>query len=67
MDTERDSWKPVSKKVFRKTGEFLGNKIEVVLTKSNDDNIVKQEEPVEEIIISPEARDEIFKKFRKVV
>ena len=67
MDTERDSWKPISKKVFRKTGEFLGNKIEVALTKSNDDNIVKQEEPVEEIIISPEARDEIFKKFRKVV
>ena len=50
MDTELDSWKPVSKKVVHKTGEFLGNKIEVALTKSNDDNIVKQEEPVEEII-----------------
>ena len=67
MDTELDSWKPVFKKVVHKTGEFLGNKIEVALTKSNDDNIVKQEEPVEEIIIPPEARDEIFKKFRKVV
>ena len=39
-----------SKKAVHKAGEFLGNKIADAVTKSNDDNIVKQE-PVEEIII----------------
>ena len=38
-----------SKKVVHKAGEFLGNKIADVATKSNDVKIEKQE-PVEEII-----------------
>ena len=44
----------------------LLNKIADAVTKSNDDNIEKQE-PVEEIIIPPEKRDEILHKLRKVL
>ena len=47
-----------SKKVVHKAGEYLGNKIADAVTKSNDDNIAKQES-VEEIIIPPEKRKEI--------
>ena len=39
-----------SKKVVYNAGEFLQNKTADALTKSNDDNTVKQE-PAEEIII----------------
>ena len=42
--------KTASRKVVHKAGEFLGNKTEDAVTKSNDDNIEKQE-PVEEIFI----------------
>ena len=35
-----------SKKVVYKAGKYLGNKIAAAITKSNDDNIEKQE-PVE--------------------
>ena len=52
MDTGLDA----SKKVVRKAGEFIGNKIADIVTKSNDDNIEKQE-PVVEIIIPLEKRD----------
>ena len=55
-----------SKKVVHKAGEVLGNKIADTITKSNDDNIEKQE-PVEEIIISLEKREEILNKLRKVL
>ena len=69
MDTRLDA----SKTVVHKAGKFLGNKIaDAVLsktlatqTKSNDGNTKKQE-PVEEIIIPREKREEIFKKLRKV-
>ena len=60
------SLKAASKKVVIKAGEFLGNKIADAVTKSNNDKIVKQE-PVEEIIILPEERDEILNKLRKVL
>ena len=55
LDTVLDAVKTASKKVVYKTGEFLGNKIADAVTKSNDDNIEKQE-PVKEIIIPPEKR-----------
>ena len=55
-----------SKNVFHKAGEFIKNKIVDAVTKSNDDNIEKQE-PVEEIIISPEKREEILNKLRRVL
>ena len=58
LDTGLDSLKTTSKKVVHKAGEFLGNQIADVVTKSNDDKIVKQE-PVEEIIIPPEERNKI--------
>ena len=69
LDTRLDA----SKTVVHKAGKFLGNKIaDAVLsktlatqTKSNDGNTKKQE-PVEEIIIPREKREEIFKKLRKV-
>ena len=48
-------------KVVHKAGEFIGNKIADAVTKSNDDNIEKQE-PVEEIIIPPEKKEEILNK-----
>ena len=55
-----------SKKVVNKAGEFIGNKIADAVTKSNNDNIEKQE-PVEEIIILPEKRGEILHKLRRVL
>ena len=55
-----------SKKVVHRADEFIGNKIVDTVTKSNDDSIGKQE-PVEEIIIPPENREEILNKVRKVL
>ena len=66
MDTQLDSLKTASKKVIHKAGEFLGNKTADAVTRSNDDNIEKQE-PVEEIIIPPEKREGILTKLRKVL
>ena len=66
LHTGLDSLKTTSKKVVHKAGKFLGNQIADVVTKSNDDKIVKQE-PVEEIIIPLEKRDEILNKLRKVL
>ena len=51
---------------MHKAGEFLGNKIADAATKSNDDNIEKQE-PAEEMIIPPEKRVEILDKSRKLL
>ena len=56
LDTGLDALKTAFKKVVHKTGEFLGNKIADAVTKSNDDKIKKQK-PVEEIIILLEKRD----------
>ena len=53
LDTGLDAVKTTSKKVVYKVGEFIGNKIADAVTKSNGDNIEKQE-PDEEIIIPPE-------------
>ena len=61
-----DAGLDASKKVVHKAGEFIGNKIADTATKSNDDNIEKQE-PVEEIITPPEKRDEILNKLRRVL
>ena len=58
--------KTASKKLVHKAGEFIGNKTADGVTKSNDDNIAKQE-PVEEIIIPPEKTDEVLNKLRKVL
>ena len=66
LDTELDSLKTASKKVVHKTDTFLGNKIADVVTKPKDDKIVKQE-PVKEIIIQLENRDEILNKLRQVL
>ena len=70
MHTERNLLKTASKKVVHKTSEVLVNKTTDVLTKSNDDIILKPDENprnVEEIIITPEKRDEIINKLRKVL
>ena len=67
LDTGLNSLKTASTKVFHKTSEFLGNKVaDAVTIKSNDDKIVKQE-PVEEIIIPSEKREEILNELRKVL
>ena len=55
-----------AKKLVHKAGQFIENKIADAVTKSHDDNIEKQE-PVEEIIISPERRKEILNNLRKVL
>ena len=51
------------KKVVHKAGELIGNKIADTITMLNDDklndNNIEKPEPVEEIIIPPEKRDEI--------
>ena len=43
LDTGLDSLKTSSKRVAHKAGEFLGNKIEDIVTKSSDNNIEKKE------------------------
>ena len=55
-----------SKNVVHKAIEFIGNKIADTVTKSNDDNTEKQE-PVEEIIVPLEKKEEILNKLRKVL
>ena len=70
LDTELDA----SKKISHRANQFLGHKIvDAVLSKtlatrteSNNDNIEKQE-PVEEIIIPQDKREEMLKKLRKVL
>ena len=64
MDAGLDAVRTASKKVVHKAGKFLGNKTAAAATKLNDDKIVKQE-PIEEMIITPEKRDEILNKLRK--
>ena len=66
MDTGLDSLKTDFKKVVHKAGEFIGNKTADAVTISNYKKIMKQE-PVEEIIIPLEKRDEILDKLRKVL
>ena len=61
-----DAGLDASKKVVHKAGEFLGNKIPDAVTNSNDGNIKKQE-PVEEIVILLEKKEEILIKLRKVL
>ena len=59
MNTGLDAVKTASKKVVNKAGEFLGNITADTVTKSNDDEIVKQE-PVEEIMIPQEKKETIY-------
>ena len=71
-------FKTSSKKVVHKTaeeiGESIGNKIADAAAKSNDDKIMKRK-PVfdenprngEEIIISPEKREEILNELRQAL
>ena len=66
MNTGLDSLKTVSKKVVHKSGEFLRNKIADAVTKSNNDTIRKQE-PVEEINIPPDKREEILNESRQLL
>ena len=73
MNTRLDAVKTTSKKVVKKAGESLGNKIADTVaqtSKSNNDKSVKPDENqrnVEEIIIPLEKRDEILNKLRKVL
>ena len=65
-----NSLKTVSKKVVHEVGEFLGNIIADIVTKSNDKEIVKPDENPRNVgdrIIPPEKRDEILNKLRKVL
>ena len=66
LDAGPDAVKTASKKVVLKASEFIGNKIEDPVTKSNDDNIEKQE-LVQEIIIQLEKGEEILSKLGKVL
>ena len=59
MNTGLDAVKTASKKVVNKAGEFLGNITADTVTKSNDDEIVKQE-PEEEIMIPQEKKETIY-------
>ena len=70
MNTRLGSLKTASKNVVQKAGEFLGNEIADIVTKSNNDEIVKPDENtrnVEEIIIPLEKLDEILNKLRKTL
>ena len=57
-----NTWPGASKKVVHEAGEFIGNKIGDAV---NDGNVEKQ--PVEQIIIPSEKRNEILNKLRKVL
>ena len=61
MDAGLDAVKTASKKVVHEAGKLLGNNIADAVTKSSDHKIQKQE-PVEEIIIPTEERDEKLQK-----
>ena len=63
FDTKLYSLKNASKKVVHKTGEFLRNKIAEAVTNSYNDKIMKAN-PVEEIIIPPEKREEILNQIK---
>ena len=68
MGTRLDSLKTASKKVLHEASEFLGNKSENAVTKSNVDKIVKPDENSrnnEKITIPLEQRDEMSNKLRK--
>ena len=54
------------KQVVKKAGDLLGNKIQDTVTTSNSDNIVKQE-PVQEIIVPLEEREETLSKLRQLL
>ena len=66
MDTGVDSLKTASRKVVRKTGEFLGNKMADIVTSSYNDKIVKAKS-VEEGIILPEKREKILNEIRHIL
>ena len=66
MDTGIDAVKIASKKVVLKASGFLGNKVADPVTTSSD-NKIKKQEPVEEIIIPLEKREEISNKLRNVL
>ena len=66
MDTGLGALNTASIKVVHKKIEFPGNKITDTVTKPNNYKIVKQD-PVEEIIIPPEKRDEVLNKLRQVL
>ena len=48
MDAGLDSLKTASKRLVHKAGELLGNKIAEVVTKSNDNKIVKPKHAIGE-------------------
>ena len=60
-----DFSKTSSKKVVHKVGGFIESKIAEAISLSNNGNIVEKE-PVKEIIISPEERDEVLNNLRQV-
>ena len=68
LDTGLDALKTASKKVVHKaaeaTDEFIRNKIEDTVGKLNKDKTLKTN-PVEEIIIPPEKREEILNKLKQ--
>ena len=66
MDTGIDAVKIASKKVVLKAGGFLWNKVADPVTTSSD-NKIKKQEPVEEIIIPLEKREETSNKLRNVL
>ena len=58
--------KTASKKVVHKTSQFLENKIANAVTKSKENEIVRQE-PVEGIVILPQKREEKMIELRQVL
>ena len=66
LERELDYLKNVPKNVVHKISEFIENKIADAVTKSKNDTTVKQE-PVEEIIIPLEKRDETLNGLRQVL
>ena len=66
LDTGLDSIKTASKNIVHKAGQFLENKPEYAVTKSNDDKIVKQE-PVDKTVLPLDKRDEMLDKLTKIL
>ena len=64
VDTRLDSLKTSFKNVVQKIDEFLRNKIADAVANFYSDKILKTK-PVEEIIISPQKREEILNDSRQ--
>ena len=68
LNTGLDYVKATSKKVVHKAGNFIGNKIADVVTKSNDDDKPNEKSRnIEKVVIPPKKKRRNVKQLRKLL